>query len=83
MDNCRNCNHSCDHKNHGQTHDADYLVKLYIELEGDKGEEYYQGLKSNLMHLSGIKEVRIEGACFEIIYDDMIISPEEITEVFK
>lgn len=83
MDNCGKCNCSCDQKSHGQAQDDDYLIKLYIEVEGDKGKEYYKGLGSNLMDLSGIKEQRIEGNFLEIIYDDMIISPEEIMEVFK
>lgn len=83
MGNCGKCNHSCNHKNHDQAKDDDYLVKLYIEVEVDMDEEYSKVLKSNLMSFPGVKKVSLEGDCLEIIYDDMITSPEEIKGVLQ
>ncbi len=83
MNNCGKCKHSCNHHKHSQDQDDDYLVKLYIEVGEDKDGEYYKVLQDNLMSFPGVKEVCLEGNCLEIIYDDMITSPEEIDGVLK
>jgi len=84
MNNCGKCDHSCNHKNHDSVKDVDYLVKIYIEIEVDKDDrEYSKVLKSKLMSFPGVKEVSLGGDCLEIIFDEMITSPEEIKGVLK
>ena len=84
MSKCRNCSCLCNHKNDlVQSQSDGYLIKLYFEIQKDKGENYFQALKPKLSDLSGIEEVKFTKDTLEVLYDDMLISPDDIKEILE
>lgn len=83
MNKSKNCSCLCNHKNGCQSQSDNYLIKLYIDIQKDKQVDNFQVLKSKLTNLPGVKEVEFNGNILEVLYDDMIISPNVIKEMAK
>lgn len=85
----KGCNCSSPHKNGGQDEQTngykeenrEFLAKLYLDLADSKKDCH--DLSYKLIQLPGVHELRFLDNYIEIIYDDMLISPQELKKKLK
>lgn len=83
MNKCSECSSSCGHKSQIQENNTDYFVKFFYGIERKEDLDQYENVESKLTALPGVKGVIFNKNNIEILYDDLLITTEDINKTIK